>query len=125
MQLKESGMPLTIGIQSNFCPLHGRKADNFCFDWAFFCKVSGFLGRFNVRYNSHVTHLLLSYLLLPFFFFNNKFNLAPRSLVFFWRCQQEIWVRDKQEVNFRATKPSVESKIKQYLQVRSQLIKAG
>ena len=61
----------------------GRKADYFCFDWAFFCKVSGFLGRLNVRYNSNVTHWLLSHLLLLFFFFNNKFNLEPRSLVFF------------------------------------------
>ena len=79
MQLKESGIPLTIGIQSNF----RRKSDYFCFDWAFLSKVSGFLGRLNVRYNSNVTHWLLSHLLLLFFFFNNKFNLEPRSLVFF------------------------------------------
>ena len=87
----------------------GQKADYFCFDWTFFCKVSGFLGRFNVRYHSNVTHWFLLHLLLPFFFLNNKFNLAPRSLVFFWRFQHKIWVRDKQEVNFRATKPSEES----------------
>ena len=83
IQLKESGIPPTIGIQSNFRPYMGQKADYFCFDWTFFCKVSGFLGRFNVRYHSNVTHWLLLHLLLPFFFLNNKFNLAPRSLVFF------------------------------------------
>ena len=55
----------------------------FLFWVGLFCKVSGFLGRLNVRYNSNVTHWLLSHLLLLFFFFNNKFNLEPRSLVFF------------------------------------------
>ena len=40
-------------------------------------------GPFFVKFHTNVTHWLLLHLLLPFFFFNNKFNLAPRSLVFF------------------------------------------
>lgn len=83
----------------------GQKADYFCFDWTFFCKVSGFLGRFNVRYHSNVTHWFLLHLLLPFFFFNNKFNLAPRSLVFFWRFQQEIWNEINEDAHITVTPP--------------------
>ena len=55
-----------------FSPLTwGEKQTIFVLTGPFFVK---FLGSWVV---------LMSHLLLPFFFFNNKFNLEPRSLVFF------------------------------------------